>query len=326
MPLPSSAQNFFTRVFEKARHDPDAYTLKPLYSMLNGACRDLLGLLDTQRRDDFDQELSRILSSNGAAKNYMLMLWCFGIVLLAENASETVEQQRLRSSRGVTPTASKKHWTTASGRKMFGDNGKISKTISLTYLSVIFATKGEEDVPDEDAVEGIQIAIRTLQHVDLAVLREWPRSSSLAKGTFTKLPDKILRSNINPAIQLEALCLYSMVAGEGKLSSDIVAQYERCLTTVADLAHSDRFGQTLSVSLPVYSVSIFAHSVMMFLTVPATMAGRLCSVVARQDFGLVCSKRRVSLFGQLHNSRRKDHNRVTQLRLSSEHDSICSNF
>jgi hypothetical protein len=293
--------------------------------MLNGACRDLLGLLDTHERDDFDQELSRILSSNGAAKNYMLMLWCFGIVLLAENASEIVEQ-RLQSSRGATPTASKKHWTTASGRKMFGDNGKISKTISLTYLSVIFAIKGEEDVPDEDAVEGIQIAIRTLQHVDLAVLREWPRSSGLAKGTFAKLPDKILRSNINPAVQLEALCLYSMVAGEGKLSSDIVAQYERCLMTVADLAHSDRFGQTLSVSLPVYSVSIFSRSVLTSLNVLGTMAGRLCSVIARQDFGFVCPECRFSLFGQLHNSRRKDHNCATQLRLPSEHNSICSIF
>jgi hypothetical protein len=281
MPLPSSAQTFFTRVFEKARHDPDACTLKPLYSMLNGACRNLLGLLDTQRREDFDQELSRILSSNGAAKNYMLMLWCFGIVLLAENASETVGQQRLQSSIGATPAAFKKHWTTASGHKMFGDNGKISKTISLTYLSVIFAIKGEEDVPDEDAVEGIQIAIRTLQQVDLAVLREWPRSSSLAKGTFTKLPDKILRSNINPAVQLEALCLYSMVAGEGKLSSDIVAQYERCLTTVTDLPHSDHFGQTLSVSLPVYSVSGYAHSASIFLIVIATTADRLCSVITR---------------------------------------------
>jgi hypothetical protein len=279
--LPSSAQIFFTRIFEKARQDPDTCTLKPLYFMLNGACRGLLSLLDTQRRDEFDQELSRILSSKGLAKNYMLMLWCFGIALLAENAVETVDQQGPESSMGITPASLKKHWATASGRKMFGDSGKICKTISLTYLSAICATKGEEDVPDEDAVEGIQIAVRTLQCVDLTILREWPRSSSIAKSTFTKLPEKILRSNINPAVQLEAMCLYSMVAGDAKLPSDIVAQYERCLTNVADLAYSDRFGETLSVSLPVYSVSAFPYTISIFLTLSVTNAGRIFPHVPR---------------------------------------------
>lgn len=253
MPLPASAQSFFIRVFERARQSPDVRTLKPVYSMLNGACRDLLSLLPTDRREQFDQVLSHILSSNGAGQNYMLMLWCFGIVLLAEHSGET---QNLPSPIENGTASPKKQWKTASGHKMFGSIDKVYKMISLTYLSVIFATKGDVGVADEDAIEGIRIAVCTLGCVDRKALRAWPTSSALAKGTFTKLPLKILRANISPAVQLEALCFYSMVAGEGNLSKDIVTQYERCLTNAAELVAPERLGETLLISLPIYSVSL----------------------------------------------------------------------
>jgi hypothetical protein len=252
MPLPASAQTFFLRVFERARQSPDVCTLKPVYSMLNGACRDLLSLLPTDRREQFDQVLSHILSSNGAGQNYMLMLWCFGIVLLAEHSGES---ELVRSSIENGTTNPKKQWKTASGHKMFGSVDKIYKMISLTYLSVIFATKGDVGVSDDDAIEGIRIAVCTLRCVDRKALRSWPTSSALAKGTFTKLPLKILHANISPAVQIEALSFYSMVAGEGSLSTDIVTHYERCLTNAAELVIPECLGETLLISLPIYSVS-----------------------------------------------------------------------
>jgi hypothetical protein len=253
VPLPSSAQDFFLHVFDKARHYPDVCTMKPVYYMLNGACRNLMSLLSEKKREQFDQVLSHILSSNEAGKNCMLMLWCCGIMLLAERAEENVERQKLQSSLDLTATSS--------GRKMFGSPSKVYKTINLAYLSVIYATKGDAIVPDEDAVEGIRIALRTLRCVDRMVLKDWPTSSPLAKGTFTKLETKILQPKINPAVQLEALCFYSIAAGEGNFPSEIVTQYERCLTKVADLVDSDRLGPTLLISLPIYSVRVFSHSV-----------------------------------------------------------------
>jgi hypothetical protein len=260
VPLPLSAQKFFLRVFENARQTPDAYTLKPVYLVLNGACRNLLSHLSEKSREQFDQVLSSILSSNEATQNCMLMLWCIGIVLLVEQTYETIEQQRPQLSMDTASETSKKHWRTAAGRKMFGDDSRTSKTISLSNVNVIFAMKGDVGVLDEDAIEGIRIAVRTLRCVDKAVLRGWPRSSSLAKGTFKKLPDKIMRPDINAAVQLEALCFYSMVAGEGNIPSNIVTQYERCVTDVANLVHSDHLGETLLSSLPVYTVSALTYS------------------------------------------------------------------
>jgi hypothetical protein len=322
VPLPLSAHKFFLRVFDNARQSPDACTLKPVYLVLNGACRNLLSLLSEKSREQFDQTLCHILTSKEATQNCMLMLWCFGIVLLVEHTYETVEQQELQSSMDTTPITSKTQWRTVSGRKMFRDDSKISKTINLSYVNVIFATKGDVGVLDEDAVEGIRIAVRTLQCVDQAMLREWPRSSIRAKSTFEKLPDKILRPNVNPAVQLEALCFYSMVAGECNIPSDIVAQYERCVADVAGLEHSDHLGETLLISLPIYTVSMLTYTLSTYLTLSATNFTKLCSNNARQGSGFVCSARRLSLSSKLHKSSRTDHDYITQMRLFSERNFI----
>jgi hypothetical protein len=251
--------------------------------MLNGACRNLLGMLPAERREHFDQVMSHLLSSNGTGQNYMLKLWCFGIVLLMEHSDETDFQQSTQPTNDESPARLKRQWKTASGHKIFGSIEKIYKMISLAYLSVIFATKGDVGVSDDEAIEGIQIAICTLQCVDRTALRAWPKSSVLAQGTFPKLPVKILRSNINPAVQLEALCFYCMIVGEGSLPLEIVAQYERCLVDVADLAYPDCLGETFLISLPIYAVSLFTCYTSMFLTVLATNATTLCPRTARQD-------------------------------------------
>jgi hypothetical protein len=254
IPLPASAQAFFLRVFEKARHSPNVCTLKPVYLMLNGACRDLFSLLPADRREHFDQVLSHILSLNGTGQDHMLMLWCFGIVLLVEHSGEHERSQSLHSTIGYTTAMPRKQWKTASGRKVFGSAEK-NKMITLTYLSVIFATKGDVGVSDEDAIKGIRIAVCALRHADQKALTAWPTSSAIARGMFAKLPLKVLRSDINPVVQLEALCFYSMVVGEGNLPTELVTQYERCLEDVADVVDTECLGETLPNSLRIYSVS-----------------------------------------------------------------------
>jgi hypothetical protein len=287
VPLPASTQPFFLRVFEQARQEAEVTTLKAVYCMLNGACRNLLGLLSTSRREQFDQLLSRILSHNRTGQRSMLMLWCFGIALLAEPWSDTVGTQGPQLSIERTAATPREQWKTASGHKMFGAPDKIYKTISLTYLSVIFAIKDEEDVSDEDAVEGIRIAICTLQCADRTALKEWRKSSDLAKATFTKLPSKILRTNINPAVQFAAMCFYSLVAGEGNLPTDVVTQYERCLTNIADLGPWDRLAETLLLSLPIYIVSLSFYEAKMPLIILATNATELCTKSTCRHFRCV---------------------------------------
>ena len=202
VPLPASAQPFFLQVFDKATQAPDVSTLKPIYHMLNGACGELLSLLSSEERHAFDQNLCDILKASSTGQNSMLLLWCFGIIILAEHPLRVWKHY-------PPPTGSDLHrgpngcsenqWRTASGRKLFGSP---YKAIQLAYLSVMFALKAEL-VPEPEAVECIRIATRTVGLVDQAVRERWPSSSPNAKDTFLRLPGKLLKKGIDAAVQFE---------------------------------------------------------------------------------------------------------------------------
>ncbi|KAJ4362195.1 hypothetical protein N0V95_001543 [Ascochyta clinopodiicola] len=218
--------------------------------MLNGACRKLLGILTADVRQQFDRELCHILSSNGTGQNSMLLLWCFGIVVLAEHPEYVYSPQDL-GPRQLAST--ERQWKTASGRKLFGSISGLYKTINLTYLSVIWAAKGDVGVSDAEAIEGIRIAVKTLRFLDYEARESWPSSSALAKNIFPKLPAKIVRSGINPAVQLEALCFYAMIAGANNLPVEVVTQYECCLVALENLTDANSFHEILEVSLPIFA-------------------------------------------------------------------------
>lgn len=242
-------------MFERATQNPDVSTLQPVYGMLNGACRKLLGLLPADVRQQFDRELCNILSSNGTGQNSMLLLWCFGIVILAEHPEDFGDPQDLVQGQTALTSHFEKQWNTASGRKLFGSTNGLYKTINLTYLSVIWATKGDVGVSDAEAIEGIRIALRTLRFVDRDAREGWPNSSALAKNIFPKLPVKIMRTDINPVVQLEALCFYATIAGAKNLSLEVVTQYQRCLLALDDLADANSLREIFLLSLPIFAVS-----------------------------------------------------------------------
>lgn len=255
IPLPASAQSFFLRVFERATQSPSVSTLQPVYSMLSGACRKLPCLLPTEVRQQFDRELCHILSSNGTGQNSMLLLWCFGIVILVEHPEKFDEPLDSGFEQPASTAGLETQWKTASGRKLFGSTNGLYKTINLTYLSVIWAIKGDVGVTDAEAIEGIRIAVRTLQFVDREARESWSSSSALAKNIFPKLPVKILRPGISPAIQLKASCFYAMIAGPNNLPLELVIQYQHCLATLENLAGADSLREILSASLPIFAVS-----------------------------------------------------------------------
>ena len=203
--LPASAEPFFLRTFDRAIKAPDVATLKPVYYMLNGACSGLLGLLAPHVREEFDQELCRILSSSSAGQNSMLLVWCIGIVVLSEQPRNVKDADKHFAAE--TPpklcNTSERQWKTAPGQKLFASTKGLEKTINLITLSVIWASKGDVGVPDDEAVEGIRIANRVLNLVSPDTCRGWLRSSPLAKSALQKLPTKILRNGIDEAVQLE---------------------------------------------------------------------------------------------------------------------------
>lgn len=128
----------------------------------------------------------------------MLLLWCFGIAILAEHPQD-VGKKRNPTSSLARPT----EWKTASGRKLFGSSSGLGKAINLTYLSVIWASKGDVGVSDTEAVEGIRIATRTMQLVDKDLRESWPNSTSITRNTSPKLLAKVMRRGIDPGVKLE---------------------------------------------------------------------------------------------------------------------------
>lgn len=193
----------------------------------------------------------------------MLLLWCFGIVVLAERAEDIGDSKDLELDHTKLGVGLEKQWKTASSRKLFGSPSGIYKTMNLTYLSVIWATKGDVGVSDTEAIEGIRIAVRTLRFVDMEARVGWPNSSALAKNIFPKLPAKILRENICPMVQLEALCFYAMIAGANNLPMEIVMEYQRCLTMLEELADANALREILLVSLPIFAVGCATNIVLL---------------------------------------------------------------
>ena len=226
--------------------------------MLNGACRQILSLVPVDVRQQFDEQLCQILSSKGAAQNSMLLLWCFGIVLLVEHPND-IGNRPIPQRDFEQPVSSKvmqRQWKTSSGQKLFGSTKGTCKTITLTCMSVVWAAKGHVGVSDEEAIEGTRIASRVLRFVDQDVRENWPKSSPLAANTFSKLSEKIKRAGINRAVLFEALYFYAMIVGQGKIEPEMVTLYEQCLAEFPQVSDPDYLGETLALTLPVFAVSV----------------------------------------------------------------------
>lgn len=207
VPLPASAHSFFLRAFQRATKKPCVATLKPVYSMLNGACRGLLAHLPSETRHGFEKELSTILSSESAKQDAFLLLWCFGIVILAESSKEAGRTRSATASFSSSPdqidNGPETRWKTSAGRKLFGSAESMLKTINVTSLSVIWACRGETGASDGDALEAIRIATRILQFMKTEVRRNWSTASPLGRSIPAKLMSKLLRQDIHPGVQFQ---------------------------------------------------------------------------------------------------------------------------
>ncbi|KAF2440577.1 hypothetical protein P171DRAFT_435362 [Karstenula rhodostoma CBS 690.94] len=267
VPLPASVQSFFLRVFEQASRKPTVQNLKPIYYMLTGACRGFLSLLTFDAKQLFDEQLCHILKAKVAPENFMLLLWCFGVAILAEhpelidNASGPHESARDGTVNKDLPV----EWVTAAGRKLFESANACKKTINLACLSVIWAIKDGSGVPDDEAIQGIRIATRALQLVDQRLLEQWADADMNAMNTISKLWEKIQRCDVKPAIQREALCFYAVVGGANKLSPAVVEAYEAALVNIKGWSAMEA-QRSLSFSLPLFADRMQQASVQSLLS------------------------------------------------------------
>ncbi|KAJ4286997.1 hypothetical protein N0V90_012878 [Kalmusia sp. IMI 367209] len=229
--LPASIQPFLLQLFELASRNPGVQTLKPIYLTLNGACRGFRAQLSPDANQLFDAHICHILTSQSAGESSMLLLWCFGVVILAEHPElvDRVDNASSDALKEVASSISAVQWTTDAGRKMFGTKKSCHKTITLACLSVVWAIKDGVGVPDDEALRGIptpmlEIATRTLRFVDQQVLEQWLSSDTtgVTRSVLPKLLEKVHRRDLKPFIQLEALNFYALIAGPNSLGSTTI--------------------------------------------------------------------------------------------------------
>ncbi|CAI6337728.1 unnamed protein product [Periconia digitata] len=250
IPLPASAQSFFLRVFEHSTASGSLDgKLRALYSMLNGACVGLIGLLPFQTRQEFDEKLCSILSSRDIGQSSISMLWCFGLAILAEHPGAFCDD----SNDGRSLIATGLEWRTKAGRKIF-EHGH--KTVNLAYLNVLWATKGGVGVADDEAIEAIRIASRTLQFVEQQTREAWPLSDPRASHIFAKLPSKLLHTEIDAVVRLEALRFYALVAERNKIPPGLVDEYAKSIARTCSVADTHALKECLSMSLPSFAAQL----------------------------------------------------------------------
>ncbi|KAF1966931.1 hypothetical protein BU23DRAFT_307076 [Bimuria novae-zelandiae CBS 107.79] len=253
VPLPASVQPFFLRLFEQAYCEPDVRTLRTIYHMLKGACRGLHALLPADVCALLDEQLYEILKKK-IAGDTMLVLWCFGVATLSEHP----EILDIRGDHNKDLAASAIHnvkWTTASGRKMFESSSACEKTITLTCLSVIWAIKGGTGVSDDEALEGIKIATRTLQFIDDKTRENWVTTNANARSFIPKLLEKLQRSDLNSSLLREALYFFAVIGDPNKLPQSVVASYEATLLDIS-CCNDIKFQGSFSNSLHLFANSL----------------------------------------------------------------------
>ncbi|KAF2205123.1 hypothetical protein GQ43DRAFT_67769 [Delitschia confertaspora ATCC 74209] len=259
LPLPASAHAFFLRAFEHSTRSPCVGTLKPVYRMLNGACQGLLAHQPSETRDKFEKELLSLFSSDPTKQDSVLWLWCFGLVILAEYPEES---GRMQSTSSILPPqtavqrndGSEKKWRTSAGRKLFGSAGSMLKTINLISLNVILACKANPGISDNEAMEGIRIAMKTLQAINVDVRQHWLDRSPLGKSVPAKLMGKLIGRDIHPGVQLHGICFLALLLNGQNLPHQLTSLYQKALLALPqlDLEPVD-LRETLSASLTLFA-------------------------------------------------------------------------
>jgi hypothetical protein len=157
--------------------------------MLDGACGQLFGDLSADVRHSFDDELYRIIceACPSREKESVLQLYAIGIAVLIGEPKE---------------------WRTS--KKLFGSLRDVHRTLNLTTLNVLWVLREsseeanqEAPISKHEAAEGIGIATKVMQTVEKTTRENWPTSDPRARGSFLRLPEKLLGKNIDPVVQLE---------------------------------------------------------------------------------------------------------------------------
>ncbi len=202
IPLPVSAQSFFSQMFEQAVQSPLANNVEAVYLLLDGACQALLGILPQNNLDKFREHLTRMMRTVKSIEDQLLSLLCLAIIAKINRCHKA----RLGSCDTSSDHSSSPHaqspisahtWEEA---QKFYTGERSLKTMHLLVLQVIYVCRGDVKMSQDLALKHVRLAQEILAAVDAQARQSWADNN---KPLIRKLHEKVVQSGLTPAIQLE---------------------------------------------------------------------------------------------------------------------------
>ncbi|KAF2146275.1 uncharacterized protein K452DRAFT_355693 [Aplosporella prunicola CBS 121167] len=251
IPLPSSAQKFFVRIFEEALQATTEQNLSLLHSLLSGACRELLNILPHEQLDYFEDRSYDLLKITENSLNSKFRFFCIGILLpfVEPNFTRiTLPTSPLGSIPYSQPERLAPVKALDEVPRIFRE-GVAHVTVHYLLLGLVNTCIDDRNVFDDETIRSMKVANETLTVIKPEVRHTYARKNGFI---VEKLLAKLSRLDNQPMAQLQGLTYIGLLYENHKIPADVVLAYQMALLACTQEPASV-LSDTLSLSLPCFT-------------------------------------------------------------------------
>lgn len=252
--LPVTTQTLLIQLFQRAVAQPEVSLLEPIYRLLYGACRPLIGVLPFRTLSDLESRLISIMRTLASVSDKTPAIYCLSIMQLIVDGFNTTPQSTpldvWNDLDCSSSSPSEDRWSPDTLANLFqGSRGQ--KTLSLVALQVIWAcTAGMEKSQPENTLASVVLANSILAAVPIHDKEEWWICSRNVQ-IVRKLQQRCLVPDISSTLRFQALTFLSSLSGSDALSQHYVSAYEQLMLDLGNnLTAIKQLDFSLEVSLP----------------------------------------------------------------------------
>lgn len=252
--IPAASQALLIRLLEKAAAAPEASNIKPLYRLLYGASRTLVGILPLDLLATMQGHLFTILRNCHGVEDQSLALYCLSMMRIivdqfgaASNPTPTNQWDDIESSTSSLQLT-ESLWRPDEIVRFF--NGpKAHRTLQVITIGVIWAcAAGTEKMHPEASLVSVVLANDILKGISSDVRIEWCTKNA---PFVRKLQDRCLVPDLSAGLRFYGLTFLATLAENVTFKPEALSLYERSLLEFGGrLFTDDHFIDSLKLSFP----------------------------------------------------------------------------
>lgn len=255
--LPLDAQTLLIRLFERAVTHPEAANIRPIYQFINGAGRDLIGILPFDVLSRLEEHLFTILAVPTGVEDQSLGLYCLAVmkIILQEfnKSNSSTPEDFWPSSDSLSPDSPLRPKTTwnpdAIGQ--FFEGRKTHKTMQLVGLRVVCACRPGSEDANSEALTSVMLANEVVTAVADTVRAEWCAKNP---AIVRKLLEKCLAPDLMPDLRFEVLAFIGALPCSIALPVQAIKFYGRLVLDTEHLSiPQEQYDRSLDLSLHRYA-------------------------------------------------------------------------